>query len=333
MTSVEPTSDFRPTWWLRGGHRQTIWPALFRRVEVPTATRERLELPDGDFVDLDHFGPAIASHHVLVLHGLEGSGESPYIRGLVRTVTARGWAATVFHFRGCSGEPNRLARAYHSGDTDDLAQVVRRSIDRHPDRSITVVGFSLGGNVILKWLGESGSRPVDRAVAVSVPFDLERCASHLRRGASRLYQWNLIRSMRRKALMKIDRIRPALPPHARDLDARRIASLATFHAFDQAITAPLHGFRNVFDYYARCSSRHFLTGVRVPTLIVHALDDPFVPRDAIPSRDECSASVRLELTRGGGHVGFHGSAGDGPNGYWLERRIPAFIANDAYDAP
>lgn len=332
MHSVEPSSDFRPTWWLRGGHRQTIWPALFRRVASPPGTRERLELPDGDFVDLDHFDRGATEHHVVVLHGLEGSGESAYIRGLVRTVTAHGWAATVLHFRGCSGEPNRLARAYHSGDTADLAHVVARLTDRHPERSITVVGYSLGGNVILKWLGESGSRLVDRAVAVSVPFDLERCARHLRRGPARLYQWNLIRSMRRKALIKLDRIRPALPSHARDLDAGRIASLATFHAFDQAITAPLHGFRNVYDYYARCSSRRFLEGVRVPTLIVHALDDPFVPLDAIPTPEECSDTVRLELTRGGGHVGFHGTAGDGPDGYWLERRIPEFIASDARDA-
>lgn len=334
-------SRFRPSWWLGGGHRQTLWPPLFRRIAAPQLVRERIELPDGDFVDLDHSPhagsqdvPGIARLHVVILHGLEGSADSGYVRGLIHACEARGWAATAFQFRGCSGEPNRLPRSYHSGDTADLARVLRHMAERFPNRQRVAVGYSLGGNVLLKYLGETGPDALlSSAAAVSVPFDLEQAALHLSQGASRLYQWHLVQAMRQKALAKYERMSPVLSQRPGWLDRRRIAALRTFHDFDQAITAPLHGFRNVFDYYRSSSCRQYLSKIAIPTLLIHALDDPFYPRHEIPTADEGSPMIEWELTEGGGHVGFYGREGHGPAGYWLESRIPQYFAAQGLVTP
>ncbi|QKT04636.1 hydrolase [Ectothiorhodospiraceae bacterium 2226] len=309
-------SDFRPAWWLPGPHAQTLWPHLLRRPRV-VLHRERLELPDGDFLDLDwnsrERGPL-----ALVLHGLEGSSRSGYARGLLRELHDRGLRGVLMHFRGCSGEPNRLARSYHSGETGDLAHVVRELRRREPHTPLGVVGFSLGGNVLLKWLGETGARReaplVQAAVAVSVPFMLADAAARLERGTSRLYQWALLRTLRRSLRRKL-RLRGGT------LDARRLRALRSFRAFDEHVTAPLHGFAGADEYYRLASSRQYLRDIRVPTLILHARDDPFMSADCIPAAAELSPQVRLELAERGGHVGFVSGRWPWRPHYWLEPRI------------
>ncbi len=223
------------------------------------------------------------------------------------------------HFRGCSGEPNRLARSYHSGETGDLATVVATLRHREPDIPLAAVGYSLGGNVLLKWLGESGGdNPLHAAVAVSVPFLLDSAARRLEHGFSRVYQWHLINRMKRAVERKFQCI-PS-PVDFGDLDAIR-----TFYAFDDRITAPLHAFQSADDYYARSSSRRYLAGIRKPTLILHARDDVFMDPEAIPGPNELSSTVTLELAEHGGHVGFVGGRWPWRPEYWLETRIPAYL--------
>jgi hypothetical protein len=311
--------DFHPAWWLPGPHGQTLWPALFRFKPRLALRRERVELPDGDFLDLDwtngEQGPI-----VLVLHGLEGSSDSGYARGLLSRVAAHGWRGVVMHFRGCSGEPNRRTRSYTAGDTRDLAHVVGLLRQRDPASPLACVGYSLGGNMLLKWLGETGSTALDAAVAVSVPFLLDSAAQRMRRGFSRLYQRHLLAHLRAHYRRKQQK-GLALPLPLRDM-----ARLRDFYAFDDRVTAPLHGYAGVHDYYARASCRRYLRGIRAPTLVIHALDDPFMLPSVIPQADELSDSTTLELSRHGGHVGFVSGAWPGRADYWLEQRIPAFLA-------
>lgn len=309
-------SSFRPAWWLPGPHLQTLWPNLIRRPPRPALRRERLELPDGDFLDLD-WTPGTSGPLVLVLHGLEGSVRSPYAAGILQNLHARGLRAVLMHFRGCSGEPNRLRRGYHSGETGDIAHVVEELQQRYPETPLAGLGYSLGGNVLLKWLGETGTdNPLNAAVAVSVPLRLERAADRLEHGASRLYQAHLLRSLRRSIRRKFaaSELEPPLP-----LD--ELHHLRTFRAFDDAVTAPLHGFRDADDYYTRASSRPFLRDIRVPTLVLQAADDPFLTPDALPEETELSSAVTLELARRGGHVGFVAGRWPGRGRYWLEERI------------
>jgi len=290
-----------------------------RRAPRPLLRRERLELPDGDFLDLD-WNANLGGPVVLILHGLEGSSRSHYARALLELAHARGWRAALLHFRGCSGEPNRLARGYHSGETGDLTFVVDLLRHHHPATRIAVVGFSLGGNVLLKWLGETGIRaPIDAAVAVSVPFILGDCADRLDRGFSRVYQWELMHRMRRSVARKQKRL--ALPLAIADL-----SQLHTFRDFDEHITAPLHGFRGASHYYDVSSCRQYLSGISCPTLIVHALDDPFMTPATAPTAAEISPSTTLELYPHGGHVGFVTGPSPWQPRYWLDERIPAFLA-------
>lgn len=312
-------SCFAPAWWLSSPHLQTLWQPLFRRGPRPPLRRQRLELPDGDFLDLDWTGP-LQGPTVLALHGLEGSVRSPYIRGLLQVLAARGWRAVLMHFRGCSGEPNRAARWYHSGETTDLSTVVHWLRAHDPHTPLAVVGYSLGGNVLLKWLGEWGARaPISAAVAVSVPFVLSAAAERLEAGFSRVYQWWLLRQLRASTLRKFS-ARPA------PIDLSGIDAWRTFREFDDRVTAPLHGFRDVEDYYRRSSSRSYLGRIRVPTLILHACDDPFIDQRAIPTTSELSATTTLEVSAHGGHVGFVAGRIPGQPTYWLERRIRCFLS-------
>ena len=322
MTLNEPhpphTTGFNAPWWLRSAHAQTLWPTLVRNRPRVELTRERVELPDGDFVDLC-WTTGTRGPIVLVLHGLEGSVHSPYAVGMLKAIHDCGWRGVLMHFRGCSGEHNRLNRGYHSGDTGDLAVVVNLLRTRHPDSPIAAVGFSLGGNVLLKWLGEQGHDSVlHAAAAVSVPFLLGECADRLEYGFSRLYQWWLIRAMRLKIATKF-RARPA------PIDLAQLRAWNTFRRFDDNVTAPLHGFADVNDYYRRSSSYGFLANIRVPTLVVHARDDPFMTQKVIPSTDQTTPSVSLELYERGGHVGFVHGAWPWKARYWLEERVPRFM--------
>ena len=315
--SVSP-GDFTPAWWLPGPHLQTLWPALVRRTRSIRITRERFELPDGDFIDLDRAGES--GPIVVILHGLQGSSRSSYARGLLGAFHRRGWRGIVMHFRGCGGEPNRLLRTYHSGETGDFGHVVRGLRERHPSVPLAAVGFSLGGNVLLKWLAERGAAAeIDAAAAVSAPFRLGRVADRLEHGLSRMYKRYLIADLRRAVLRKF-RHRPC------PLDLAAIRRERSFRGFDNRVTAPLHGFRDAEHYYATASCRQYLHGVARPTLIVHALDDPFMTRDIVPDSKELAPSIHLELNEAGGHVGFVEGAAPWAARYWLEERIPRFLA-------
>jgi predicted alpha/beta-fold hydrolase len=317
-TSLITPYPFRPSWWCRNAHFQTLWPTLARRRPVVSLRRERLELPDGDFVDLDWTTGNARGPIVILLHGLEGSSNSNYALGMLRAAEERGWRGTVMHFRNCSGEPNRLARSYHSGETGDIAFLIETLARREPKTPVAIVGYSLGGNVLLKWLGETGPTSIRVAVAVSVPFMLADCAARMERGFSRVYQWDLVRRL--KHSIETKRRRMALPIHITDLSALR-----TFREFDEHITAPLHGFAGADDYYARSSSRQYLRRIAVPTLIVHGRDDPFMSEAAIPTADELSPAITFELYRHGGHVGFVSGVWPWRACYWLEKRIPDFL--------
>jgi predicted alpha/beta-fold hydrolase len=278
---------------------------------------------DGDFVDLDWLArPAPApAPLLLVLHGLEGSCRSHYVQGLLELGRRLGWHGVVLNFRSCSGEPNRLPRFYHSGDTDDLDEIVRLLTAREPERIIVAVGVSLGGNVLLKWLGEQGDgapAAVAAAVGISVPFDLEQCARALDRGFQKwVYTANFMRTFKQK-------VRAKRQQHGAFVDLAAVRRARTFAAYDRVVTAPLHGFADEVDYWRRASCGPYLAKVRRPTLLISAVDDPFVPASALPNPHALPPNVVLEVTERGGHVGFV----EGPPwrvSSWAERRAIEFL--------
>lgn len=303
---------------------------MFRRKRALERRRERITLGDGDFVDLDWVDPANESNvTVLILHGLTGSSDSNYAWGLQAALRDRGWRSVVLNFRGCSGEPNRLPRAYHSGETGDVSEVLSLLQTRAPSDAFAAVGYSLGGNVLLKWLGEAaGDAALFAAVAVSVPYLLDRCQRRLSQGFSRVYQGRLLRQLQTGVQTKKEAFRRSRQQE--HLDALQalgnVANYRNFFEFDEYVTAPLHGFRGAADYYRRCSSHGFLDQIQVPTLLLHALNDPFIARDAIPGTEHLSRHVTLELSQGGGHVGFVSGHNPMRPTYWLEQRIPDFLA-------
>lgn len=310
-------SEFKPSWLLQNRHLQTVFPNIIYPGPLPPLRRERLELPDGDFVDVDWTlgtrGPII-----IVLHGLEGSTRSHYAARLLRRLHRLGLRAALPHFRGCSGEPNRLPIGYHSGYTQDLEYFTQLLKRREPQTLLAAVGYSLGGSVLLKWLGESpNSRRLQTAVAVSVPFDLSVAAETVEHGMSQIYKWNLLGSMRRSSLRKFRRVQAPFP-------LPDIHKLRSFRTFDNALTAPLHGFRDADDYYMTCSSRQYLKNIRVPTLILHSSDDPLMTPASVPRADELSPAVTLELSHKGGHVGFVTGSLLRPN-MWLRDRISRYL--------
>jgi predicted alpha/beta-fold hydrolase len=314
------SSRFRPPWWLTNPHCQTLWPQLFRPQESLALRPERLELPDGDFVDLcwnqNETGPVVA-----VFHGLEGSINSPYARGIMAAIQARGWRGVFMHFRGCSDEFNRLERNYHSGDTGDIAFLITTMHERFPDVPLAAVAYSLGANALLKYLGENpGQCRLTASVGVSALFLLDLSAVRLEKGISRIYQRHLIARLKKKMKAKYQKGLTTIT-----LD--NIDSLTTFRLFDDQITAPLHGFKDVDDYYSHSSSRQYLQHIDIPTLIIHSLDDPFMTPEAIPRSDELSAQIRLKLSGRGGHVGFVDGKYPWQANYWLDQRIPEFLTD------
>jgi uncharacterized protein len=317
-------APFRPAAWLPGPHAQTVAGRLLRRPSPLSFRRERLELPYGDFVDIDHApGPPEPAAVVLLVHGLEGSARRGYAVNVYRELARRGIGAVGLNFRSCSGEPNRLARSYHSGDTADITHVLRLLAARHAGVPRGAIGFSLGGNALLKLLGEAGDGAgalVQAAVAVSVPYDLAAGADSLQRTwAGRLYTTVFLKTL----IAKTER-KAALLDVACDMEKVRAAR--SFRAFDDAATAPLHGFAGADDYYARCSSRHHIASIRVPTLLLHSADDPFLPGDCLPRRDiAANPWIQAAITPGGGHVGFIGGSPWAPR-FWAEEQAARYLA-------
>lgn len=318
-------SGFEAPFWCRGPHCQTLWPYLFRRHPRPDYRRERLTLPDGDFLDLDWFGPLHGDSLVVILHGLEGSSASHYVRALSHNLARLDITSVVMHQRGCSGEPNRKARFYHGGETGDFRFVLDTLRAAQPGSRLYAVGYSLGGNILLKWLGEAGRHAgLDAAAAVSVPFRLDIGARRLERGLSRIYQAYLVHSMKRSVAEKREFMDYPIDPEA-------LSKCRTFEEIDTRLTAPLHGFADARDYYNQSSCRRFLGSISTPTLIVHARDDPFMTPAAIPAAGELSPTTRLELSDRGGHCGFVTGSPWRP-AYWLDERIPAFIAGHRHNS-
>jgi hypothetical protein len=313
------SSDFKPAWWLPGAHAQTLWGSLARRATSTDGLRlspRRIELADGDFIDLTIAhgeGPA-----VLIIHGLEGDLHSHYAGALVARLAHDGYRPLFMHLRGTGREPNRLDRSYHSGASDDLAEVLAALAVEPSGPPLAAVGFSLGGNLLLKYLGE-GRRDIllERAIAVSVPFVLRDAMLRLDLGLSRIYRNHLVARLKRSLRRKL-----SARPWPSALDAGlNLNEIRDFNSFDDRITAPLNGFAGVFDYYQRASCRQYLPHIVTPTLIIQAADDPFLFPASLPFAHELGPGVTLELSRRGGHVGFVSGHWPWRPAYWLEDRI------------
>jgi len=315
-------SPHRAPAWLRGGHAQTIWPAFVARPPVRWR-REAIATPDGDAWQFDWLdAPAKPGAPLVVLfHGLEGSSQSHYARAMMAEVARRGWRGVVPHFRGCGGEPNRLPRAYHSGDHEEIGAMLGAVRERaEPDTPLCVVGVSLGGSALLNWLGRAGTGAaaiVARAAAVSAPLDLMAAGRSIDRGTNRIYAWHFLRTLAPKARAMAARFPGSLDPS-------RLSRLTTMWAFDDAVTAPLHGFGGTCDYWTRASSKSWLARIGVPTLVLNARNDPFIPAASLAGPSEVSPHVLLEQPEHGGHAGF--VTGPFPGRLdWLPRRLLAWF--------
>ncbi|MDB4879345.1 MAG: hypothetical protein JWL60_791 [Gemmatimonadetes bacterium] len=326
-----PPRPFIPAWWLPGAHLQTLWGKLARRLPEVRTRAERWATPDGDELEIHRVDGAIEAPRLLLLHGLEGTIRSHYLRGTLARARERGWSADVLLFRSCNGEVPRARRMYHSGETTDLDLVVRRLVREHPGQPLVLAGFSLGGNVLLKWLGEQGDdvpAEVHGAAAVSVPFDLAAGSRHIERGFARVYTRSFMQSLRRKAMARLSRDPDLFDPAA-------LARARTLHDFDDAVTAPVHGFASATDYYTRSSSIHFLARIRRPTLLLSATDDPFLPRSVLRDVVELARSnpaIHMETHDHGGHVGFVGGRLPWHPDHYAERRLLEFLASHLSDS-
>jgi len=318
---------YKAPWWLPGGHLQTIYAVQFARRPRVAYRRERWEIPDGDFVDVDWLdAPAGAERPLVVLfHGLEGCSGSQYAHALMAAVERAGWRGVVVHFRGCSGSANRLPRAYHSGDSAELDWMLRR-LRGECATPVYAVGVSLGGNVLLKWLGENGgtaAQIVARAAAVSAPVDLTAAGDALGHGFNLVYTRAFLSTLKEKSLQKLHH-------HPGLYDAALVRNANTLRAFDNVVTAPLHGFVDTDDYWTRASAKPLLKHITVPTLMINARNDPFLPPHALPQAHEVSDALTLEFPEEGGHVGFVSAPFPG-NLAWLPERILAFFGHTIAD--
>lgn len=322
MSFMSPHTSYRPPSWLSGGNLQTLYTAAFLKGAGPALRRERWEWPDGDFVDADWLDTADDRAPVVILfHGLEGSSRSFYARALMRALRAKNWRGVIPHFRGCSGEPNRLPRAYFAGDTAEIERMLVRVAERFPHAPRFAAGVSLGGNALLKWLGDSGPRASELvlgAAGISAPLDMNAAGNALDRGFNRtIYTAHFLATLKRKALDKAGRF-------AGCLDAEAISRATTFREYDTLVTARLHGYLDAEDYWARTSSKPGLRNIAVPALVLNARNDPFLPASALPRQEEVSPSVTLEQPEQGGHVAF--PCGPFPGNIdWLPWRLTGFF--------
>lgn len=318
---------YSPAWWIPGGHLQTLWGKLFRRQEPAPTSVERWDTPDGDFLEVHRLGKAADRPRLLLLHGLEGTIRSHYAQGLLNEAARRGWGADLLIFRSCGSEPNRAKRFYHSGETSDAWFALQRVTAQFPDTPVAIAGVSLGGNVLLKMLGERGaSLPSNlcAAAAISVPYDLARSSTRINRGLSRMYQRFFLRSLKRKATEKAARF-PDLASQ------QSIDSLRTLADFDNLITGPLHGFKNAQDYYERSSSLPWLARIKLNTLLLSAVDDPMLPPqvlDEVKAIARENAALHLEFVARGGHAGFIAGIRPWRPFYYAEYRVGEFFAKE-----
>lgn len=334
QSKANAAEPYKAPFWLPGGHLQTIVASIFARAPEIKYRRERWELNDGDFIDVDWADAKPENKHeathdhkkpvLVIFHGLEGNSQSPYAKSLINAALAKGWHGAVIHFRGCSGEPNRLPRSYYAGDSAEINTMLARVRAIYPDNPIFAVGYSLGGNALLKWLGEFSDKTalnISKAVAVSAPIDLQASATALDNGLNRiLYTPLFLDSMRPKALAMSKRF-PGL------LNEKRINNAKTIHDIDNAVTSVLYGAKNAADYYRQNASKPHLKNITLPTLIINARNDPFMPAAYLPTKSDVSSAVTLGYEDEGGHVGFY-TIGTGNQHGWLPNRIIEFLAEN-----
>lgn len=320
------SSEFNPAWWMRNRHLQTILPRFYPAKCDFSPVEHEFELSDGDFVEItwteDPNKISTKRPIVLVLHGLEGSFDSFYAKRMMNKMHQQGWVGVLMHFRGCGKKPNRKAQTYHSGQTADVTEFVQHLKQQYPDHPLFAVGFSLGGNVLAKYLGEKQQSGLEGAVVISAPLDLSICAKAIGSGFSKVYQKYLVDRLKNSTHDKIDFLQGAEPI---PLSKQVLDAIKTLPEFDQLLTAPVNGFDSAEDYYQRCSGNQFLKSIQTPTLIIHSKDDPFMTKAVIPSQDMMSTAVQFELSERGGHVGFLSGWNPFNPEFWLETRSSQFI--------
>ena len=306
-----------PPFFLFTAHLETIYPAILRRVILIPYTRERISTPDDDFLDLDWLRKD-SDKVVIISHGLEGNSGRPYVKGMAKVFYDNGFDVVAWNFRGCSDDLNRQLRFYHSGATDDLDTVVNHVTREGKYKKLFLIGFSLGGNLTLKYLGERGViDEIKKAVVFSVPMDLKSSCEKISRPANRIYSSRFLKSLKRKILLK--------SAHRKEIDVSKLGSVKTLMEFDDRYTAPLHGFKNAVDYYTQCSSIHFVGRITTPTLIINTRNDPFLSEECFPEAAlEKHPYVKLEILSRGGHVGFTQFNKNGL--YWSEQRALQFLS-------
>jgi uncharacterized protein len=319
------SSTFKPAWWLKHAHLQTIFAKYLSPRKRQKTVSEVLPLPDGDELQLNWMQPARVAKDapmVVILHGLAGNIHSHYIQNLLAHCRQQRWPAVVMHFRGCNGQPNKMPRAYHSGDTADFAFVLQEIQQRFEQQKLVAVGFSLGANVLVKYCGElHPQNPLQAAVAVCPPLDLAASASRINQGSSKLYQHYLLNRLKQATIEKLRRF----PDFPLPLTVRQVKHMRSIEQFDEQFTAPIHGFANAQDYYHKASGKAYLRHIDIPTLVIHASDDPFLSSSVVPSAAEMSQHVQFEVTDGGGHVGFISGNSPLKPRFWLNQRVTDFI--------
>ncbi|NUM79287.1 alpha/beta fold hydrolase [bacterium] len=312
-------STYVPPFLFSNGHIQSIYPTLFRKVKSVSYTRERIDTPDGDFIDIDWLKNG-SGRLAILSHGLEGNTDRAYMHGMARALSGQGWDALAWNFRGCSGEMNRQLRFYHSGATEDLDAVVQHAIRTDRYDAIVMIGFSMGGNLTLKYIGERGEAlppPIQRAVAFSVPCDLKSSAIEMAKKTNQIYMKRFLRLLHEK-------VRAKMQQFPEKIDDENFETIRDFQGFDDRYTAPLHGFEDAEDYWAKASCKSFLKNIRIPSLLVNAQNDPFLGKECFPyEAAAANSNFFLEVPRSGGHVGFIRFNSDGM--YWSEKRAMEFI--------
>lgn len=316
-------SSFSPSWWLRNAHLQTMAAKLFRRNQSINTTDETLELPDGDFIDIawtekvagDCDRPIIA-----VLHGLEGSKNSHYAKGMLAAIKSQGWVGVLMHFRGCSGRINRMGKSYHSGQTCDVDYFSQHLAKNFPFSKKAIVGFSLGGNVLTRYLAEQRDNIYQAASVICAPLDLSSCSDRINRGFSRIYQKYLVDMLKTSTINKIN------AQLVNNIDRQALEEIKSIRDFDQMVTAPINGFKDANDYYQQSSGRDVLNNIAPPCLIIHANDDPFLCDKSTTAVKQLPKNIIFEVSKKGGHVGFISGNNPLKPQYWLEQRVPEFFA-------
>ncbi|REL28449.1 hydrolase [Thalassotalea euphylliae] len=317
------TSNFKPAWWLRNAHLQTILAKFFRKKQWIALHKSSLETPDDDFIDLAWTALPERNNTkpiVVVLHGLEGSADSHYAKGMLSAIKARGWIGLLMHFRGCSGRPNRQGRSYHSGDTRDISFLSEWLHNLYPQAPKAAVGFSLGGNVLTRYLAEQQNHPYRAATVICAPLDLTSCSRHIAKGSSRIYQKYLVDMLKANTLVKVEQqLLPQICP-------TKLAKVSELWDFDHMVTAPINGFASAEDYYHKASGKPVMSDIHVPCLFIHAADDPFLDHEQIVPKQTLPEHIQFEISKKGGHVGFISGNNPFKPDYWLEQRAPDYLS-------